>query len=216
MGKDWRCSRNCNDTASHPWSAGEKLEPLSRILGSKSNKPVACKAWTSDRILYSWAVKSKTEGYNWLADNQKARKQKDQFMKKNMIPIIQITCRGRTWRTGPIKNWNCLYQSGEWSNKKRPPWEKKRRLRDLRRKSSDHQRIQKKLKATALSGPCEGKAIGTITVLWKRPSGDWRMRRMMTVRKNIHPLCPSHRPLEIISTPATTSGPGSKQNGCLL
>lgn len=27
-----------------PRSAGEKLEPLSRILASKSNKPVACKA----------------------------------------------------------------------------------------------------------------------------------------------------------------------------
>ena len=68
------------------WTAEEKMELVSRVLGGNSNLSVSLAAGIHPGMLYQWVRKYKLEGYNGLVKQKKGRPCKDSNMKKKANP----------------------------------------------------------------------------------------------------------------------------------
>ena len=64
------------------WRPEERLELVSRVLAGASVTSVAIDAGIDSGLLYKWARKYKTEGYNGLVSMKKGRAPKEPQMKK--------------------------------------------------------------------------------------------------------------------------------------
>ena len=124
------------------WTPEERLELVSQVMSGKSCVSVAIEAGIQDRLLYQWVQNYKTKGYNGLVEMKKGRPSKGvPQMKKEEARPLNESEREELIR---LRAENEYIKEENEVIKKEIALREKKKLQDSRRKSSNHQRTQRK------------------------------------------------------------------------
>ena len=144
----YRVEENCGPEALKPksqnksWRPEERYELVAKVIAGKSIKETAYSVGINPGLLYQWVQKYKTKGYNGLVDIKKGRPTKEPQMKTEIKPT-PLTESEREELIRLRAEIECIKAENEVIKKEIALREEKR-LRDSRRKSSNHQRTQRK------------------------------------------------------------------------
>lgn len=126
------------------WTPEQKLELIFQVLAGRSIQDVAFSIGISGGLLYQWVQKYKTKGYNGLVNMKKGRPPKEPQMKKKNIDNPGVLNESEREELIRLRAENEYIKAENEVIKKEIALREKSKLRNSRRKSSNHQRTPRK------------------------------------------------------------------------